>query len=254
MKKKTTKENDLHEVIWFNPYGWLSERLGIGVKYSLSTPSFRFKTLVFTADASVFDDTFAEFARRTRTLNDGDVSKQLSVTSFEMVPSSFSNSTWMPESPLLHLSRRWCFVFRRSLLVRQINGPKRYLAISVPSLHVAAGTLATGTLFTVVHELLVTWFVCGIVPLLADDRPFRLENVFRNFCKTLLVVLFVVWFGSTVGTFSSCRGFFGHFTVSNWFSHIDGLDTARICCDCKQTYKHTTYRLYICIYILEMKK
>lgn len=37
--------------------------------------------------------------------------------------SSFSSSTWMPESPELHLSRRWVFVFRRSLLERHTNGP-----------------------------------------------------------------------------------------------------------------------------------
>lgn len=38
--------------------------------------------------------------------------------------SSFSSSTWMPESPELHLSRRCDFVFLRSLLDLQTSGPK----------------------------------------------------------------------------------------------------------------------------------
>lgn len=93
----------LHGAIWLSPYGWLCER--IGVKYSLSEPSFRFKTRAFAVDAIELDVTLAELARRTRTLNDGDAFKP-SITSFEMTFSSFSNSTCMPESPLLHLSRR----------------------------------------------------------------------------------------------------------------------------------------------------
>lgn len=131
MVNKKNEILHLHGAMWFKPYGWLSERPGIGVKYNLSEPSFRFITRALAEDAIKFDGTLAELARRTRTLNDGDASK-LSVTSFETF-SSLSNSTCMPESPLLHLSRRWCLVFRRSLLVRQINGPNRYLIMSTLS-------------------------------------------------------------------------------------------------------------------------
>lgn len=262
----------LHGAIWFNPYGWLSERPGIEeVRYGLSVLlSFRFKMRALAINAMELEaPTFAELARRTRTLNDdGDASK-LSIMSLGRF-SSFSNSTWMPESPLLHLSRRWCFVFRRSLLVRQINGPNRYLIMSALSnAEFVAFTMGCAlcplidAAAAADDELAVTWFepfidAMDVPPIeLIDDFPFRFENVLRNFCSTLvdvwlllllllalllpLLFLLVDWCVSTAfATISSRRGFFGNLTGSNGLSHNDGLETALICWDCNEMKKINT--------------
>ncbi|KNC26860.1 hypothetical protein FF38_03354 [Lucilia cuprina] len=107
--------------------------------------SMRFSMLALlecVVDAEVFssiiDVTLAELVRRTaRTRRE--LWKILATCMPPLLPpaaktrancSSFSNSICMPESPLLHLSRRLYFVLRRSFDVRHTKGPNLYLLLT----------------------------------------------------------------------------------------------------------------------------
>lgn len=191
-------------------------------------PSFLRNAFDLADDDEVVDVTLAELARRTLTLNDGDVSM---LPSPSCIFSSFSNSTWMPESPLLHLSRRWCFVLRRSLLERHMSGPKRYFVVSAEvavASNVVVGTAVVVAVTAVTDDAADT--DDGVALVLP---PLNWENVFLNFCKTLADMLGWWWLSvifstSSVLTFPLIGG------ASAGLSHSDGLETARIWRDCDE--------------------
>uniref|UniRef100_A0A8D8G981 (northern house mosquito) hypothetical protein n=1 Tax=Culex pipiens TaxID=7175 RepID=A0A8D8G981_CULPI len=108
----------------------------------------------------------------------------------------------MPESPLLHLSRRWDLVFRRSLLERQISGPKRWCVVSWPCLVLSLAALSTLIVVTRWGGCCCCCWGRKLVPASnewepgpTDDRGWGLAaalvvglnwaKVFLNFCSTL---------------------------------------------------------------------
>lgn len=150
----------------------------------------------------------------------------------------------MPESPLLHLSWRYC-LFLRSLLDRQTSGPKRYDCV-------AAVVVDAGTVVDCKSQ-------SGVIVTAPDvDLPFKWDRVFFSFCKTLpdvcglsairtLPLLFELWLAPFNGIFC-CRFCLvvsfvvvdvtssfvvadGFCMVSMGFSVNDGLETALIWLD-----------------------
>lgn len=120
--------------------------------------------------------------------------------------SSLSNSICMPESPLLHLSRRLYFVLRLSFEVRHTKGPNLYLLLTAPVLQpsVTSVCISVSVINNAVESaaafaptfVVVVVAVCGVV--VADDDEaaavwfeatgcwclLKLVNVRLNFCKT----------------------------------------------------------------------